>query len=146
MTIRLAIWPNAYRVAPASGSVWGPSKNIEGHFSDFHSPHLGAQSRILRSRSVTSGFRESRQYWKNADRPNRIDVAFRRIRMHARPEFREILIAQRIRHWHSITRCRLIAPKIPPSRARKNYWRLCKSYPEVMAKLGLTEASVYDPL
>jgi hypothetical protein len=67
-------------------------------------------------------------------------------KMHARPEFREILIAQRIRHWHSITRCRLIAPKIPPSRARKNYWRLCKSYPEVMAKLGLTEASVYDPL
>jgi hypothetical protein len=67
-------------------------------------------------------------------------------KMHVRPEFRQILIAQKMRRWHGIARCRLIAPKVPSSRARKNYWRLCKSYPEVMAKLGLTEASVYDPL
>jgi hypothetical protein len=64
--------------------------------------------------------------------------------MHARPEFHEVLIAQKIRHWHSIARCRLIAPKVPSSRARKNYWRLCKAYPQVMTKLGLSEIAVYQ--
>jgi hypothetical protein len=40
----------------------------------------------------------------------------------------------------------LFDPKCPPSRARKNYWRLYARYPEIAAKLGLTVLSVYDPL
>ena len=56
MTIRLAIWPNAYRVAPASGSVWGPSKNIEWQFRNFQAIYLGAEFAAFSHRSVISGF------------------------------------------------------------------------------------------
>jgi hypothetical protein len=56
LTIRLAIWPNAYRVAPASGSVWGPSKNIEGQFRNFQAIYLGAEFAAFSHRSVISGF------------------------------------------------------------------------------------------
>jgi len=45
-----------------------------------------------------------------------------------------------------VARCPILAPKCPPSRARKNYWRLYARYPEIAARLGLTELSVYDPL
>jgi hypothetical protein len=66
--------------------------------------------------------------------------------MHARPQIRELLIAQKLKHWSMVARCPLLDLKCKPSRARKNYWRLYARYPEIAARLGLTELSVYDPL
>jgi hypothetical protein len=66
--------------------------------------------------------------------------------MNARQEIRLILVAQKLRRWSMVARCPLLDPKCPPARARKNYWRLHARYPEIAAKLGLTELSVYDPL
>jgi len=63
--------------------------------------------------------------------------------MHARPQSREILIAQRMTRWLRIAKYPHIASKCPPARARKNYWRLCARYPELMQRLGLNEFSVY---
>ena len=63
--------------------------------------------------------------------------------MHARPQFREILIAQRMTRWLKIAKYPYLASKCPPARARKNYWRLCARYPELMQRLGLNEFSVY---
>jgi hypothetical protein len=64
--------------------------------------------------------------------------------MHARPQFREILIAQRMTRWLRIAKYPHIDPRCPPARARRNYWRLCKAHPEVMTKLGLSEIAVYQ--
>ena len=66
--------------------------------------------------------------------------------MNARQEIRQILIAKKLRHWSMVARFPLFDPQCPPSRARKNYWRLYARYPEIAARLGLTELSVYDPL
>ena len=45
LTIRLAVVrPNAYRVAPASGSVWGLSNAIAEQFSDFQFPYIESTS------------------------------------------------------------------------------------------------------
>jgi hypothetical protein len=66
--------------------------------------------------------------------------------MNARPKIRLILVAKKLRHWSLVSRCPILAPKCPPARARKNYWRLYARYPEIAAKLGLTELSVYDPV
>jgi len=64
--------------------------------------------------------------------------------MNARPQIRERLLELKIRRWCSIARCPLIAPKCPPSQARKNYWRLCSRYPHIMRRLQLSEVSVYE--
>jgi len=63
--------------------------------------------------------------------------------MHARPRIREVIIAKKMRRWVLISVCRGIDPSYPRSRARKNFWRLIQRYPEIAAKLGLNEASVY---
>ena len=144
LTIRLAVVrPNAYRVAPASGSVWGLSNAIAEQFSDFQFPYIeststcrfeyGGELPLLRmsSNSVKiAGYRLD-------------GTAFRRCYMHARPQFREILIAQRMTRWLRIAKYPHIASKCPPARARKNYWRLCARYPELKQRLGLNEFSVY---
>jgi len=62
--------------------------------------------------------------------------------MRARPEVKEAMIAAKIRRWRTIAK----NPQgfdIPPAIARRNYWRLCKRYPEIMEKLGYTSTSVY---
>jgi hypothetical protein len=66
--------------------------------------------------------------------------------MHARATIRPHLIAIRLRRWWLISRHPSVNPACPPPRARKNFWRLCRKYPEVAAQLGLTELSVFDPL
>jgi hypothetical protein len=37
----------------------------------------------------------------------------------------------------------LVDPSYSRDRARKNFWRLLRSYPEIAAKLGLNDGSVY---
>jgi hypothetical protein len=64
--------------------------------------------------------------------------------MHARPQIREILIARKMRHWCMVAKYPLIDRTCPPARARRNFWKLCQRYPELMRKLGLTPASVYQ--
>jgi hypothetical protein len=64
--------------------------------------------------------------------------------MHVRPEFREILIAKKMRRWCNIARWCPLDRRCPPARARKNYWRLCAKYPHIMRRLGLNPASVYE--
>lgn len=65
--------------------------------------------------------------------------------MHARPEIREILIIQKLRRWVMIAKYPAINPSCPPSRARRNFHRLCARHPQIAAKLGMTAASVYTP-
>jgi len=66
--------------------------------------------------------------------------------MHARPQIREHLLAAKMKRWAMIARCPLIDPSCPPARARRNFWRLCASHPDIMAKLQMNMLSVFDPL
>jgi hypothetical protein len=63
--------------------------------------------------------------------------------MNARPQFRNILIAKKLRRWCLIAQHPSINRNCSPARARRNYWRLFAKYPELAASLGLTETSVY---
>lgn len=63
--------------------------------------------------------------------------------MNARPTVKEILIARKLQRWSLIARHKFIEPSFPRARARKNYWRLFRKYPEIAARLGLNEGSVY---
>ena len=66
--------------------------------------------------------------------------------MNARKIVRDTIIRKKFIYWKDVAHnpdyykgkgtC-------PPSRARKNYWRLCARYPEIMMKLGWDEGSVY---
>ena len=64
--------------------------------------------------------------------------------MHARPEIREVLIGMKLRRWCLISTHPFVDKSCPPARARRNYWRLLAKYPEIAAKLGLSEISVYE--
>jgi hypothetical protein len=64
--------------------------------------------------------------------------------MHARKEIRDILISKKIRHWYWVARCPLVDPRCPPTKARRNYWRLFTRYTHIAAALKLTYLSVYD--
>jgi hypothetical protein len=63
--------------------------------------------------------------------------------MNARPRIREILIGKTMQRWSMIARHNFIDPAYPRSRARRNFWRLLRAYPEIAARLGLNEGSVY---
>jgi hypothetical protein len=62
--------------------------------------------------------------------------------MRARPEIRDFLIAFKIKRWKTIARNSSAFGGYSVSQARKNYWRLCARYPEVMKHLGLSATSV----
>jgi hypothetical protein len=47
-----------------------------------------------------------------------------------------------MKYWLDIAQCPLVNLRVPTWRARKNFWFLCRKYPEIAAALGLTEASV----
>jgi hypothetical protein len=63
--------------------------------------------------------------------------------MHARQQIRDILIAKKMRRWSLIAQYPLVDPSCPPSRARRNFWKLLNRYPELARRLGLSAASVY---
>jgi hypothetical protein len=63
--------------------------------------------------------------------------------MRARPEIRDILVAKKLRRWLLIAHHPFVDRSCPPSRARRNFWRLLKKHPQIAAKLGMTIASVY---
>ena len=64
--------------------------------------------------------------------------------MHARKPVRDILVARKMRRWCDIARCPSLDRRYKPGRARKNYWYLWRKYPEIAAKLGLHEWSVFE--
>jgi hypothetical protein len=63
--------------------------------------------------------------------------------MHARPEIRQMLIAQKLKRWSLIARIPTIDPSCPPARARRNYWRLFAKHRDLANRLGLSLTSVY---
>jgi hypothetical protein len=63
--------------------------------------------------------------------------------VHARPQIREILIINKLKRWALISKYPSVDPTCPPSRARRNFHRLCARYPEIAAKIGMTAVSVY---
>jgi hypothetical protein len=62
--------------------------------------------------------------------------------MRARPEIRDFLIASKVKRWKTIALNPLAFGGYSVSQARRNYWKLCARYPEIVKKLGLTESSV----
>jgi hypothetical protein len=63
--------------------------------------------------------------------------------MHARQEIRQCLIEIKMARWCRIATWYPLDRSCLPSRARKNFWRLIKAYPETAQRLGYTAASVY---
>lgn len=63
--------------------------------------------------------------------------------MHARPEICKILIASKMKRWILIARYPFVDKTCPPSRARRNFWRLLSKHPDIAAELGLSATSVY---
>jgi hypothetical protein len=63
--------------------------------------------------------------------------------MNARRAIRDIIIAKKMQRGSLIGRYRFIEPSFPRARARRHYWRFLRKYPEVGARLGLNEGSVY---
>jgi hypothetical protein len=70
-------------------------------------------------------------------------VFVEKLRMHARPQDKEILLAHKLQKWARIARYEYVEPNYPRAKARKNYWRLYHRYPEIAARIGLHEWSVY---
>jgi hypothetical protein len=64
--------------------------------------------------------------------------------MNARKPIRDAIIGKKILHWRNAARSPNFYKTISPSRARRNFWRLCSNYPDIARRLGLDEASVYD--
>jgi hypothetical protein len=62
--------------------------------------------------------------------------------MRARPEVRDGLIAFKIGRWKTIALNPSAFGGYSVTQARKNYWRLCSQYPEIMNRLGLSATSV----
>jgi hypothetical protein len=64
--------------------------------------------------------------------------------VNARPEIRQRLIEIKMARWRSVANYPYLAPRCPPARARRNFWRLIKAYPETAQRLGYTATSVYE--
>jgi hypothetical protein len=66
--------------------------------------------------------------------------------MSARKEIRYHLIAERMHYWLKVARSPLANMKCPAWRARRNFWHLCRKYPDLSRRLGLDELSVLQPI
>jgi hypothetical protein len=63
--------------------------------------------------------------------------------MRARPQIRDVLVAKKLRRWLLIAHHPFVDRSCPPSRARRNYWRLLAKHSELANRLGLSITSVY---
>jgi hypothetical protein len=63
--------------------------------------------------------------------------------MNCREQIREHLIAEKMRYWLMIARTPSIKPHIPKSRARRNFWYLCRKHDDLAKRLRLSEVSVF---
>jgi hypothetical protein len=62
--------------------------------------------------------------------------------MNARKIVRDAINRKKLLHWKTVALNPSHYGDIPASRAKKNYWRLCSRYPEIMMQLRLNEGSV----
>ena len=60
--------------------------------------------------------------------------------MHVKDENRPYLIAARMKRWLEIVRTPLLDLRCPAWKARRNYLKLVRRYPEIANALGYTEA------
>jgi hypothetical protein len=99
---------------------------------------------------------KSHQYWETSNlrlERARIEVASGNAQnnfleentvMNARKPIRDAIIRKTFWRWKALALNQsAYGQSCPPSRARKNFWRLCARYPEIADKLGLNEGSVY---
>jgi len=54
------------------------------------------------------------------------------------------IIEIKMAKWCRRAKYKFLDPTCPPSKARRNYWRLCKAHPDIMRRMGLSEISVYQ--
>jgi hypothetical protein len=66
--------------------------------------------------------------------------------MNARKEIRYHLIAECMHYWLKVALAPGTNPKCPTWRARRNFWHLCRKYPDLSRCLGLDELSVLQPI
>jgi hypothetical protein len=66
--------------------------------------------------------------------------------MNARKEIRYHLLAERMTYWLMVARTPLMNTKCPTWRARRNFWYLCRKYPDLSRCLGVNELSVLEPI
>jgi predicted transposase YbfD/YdcC len=64
-------------------------------------------------------------------------------KMNCREQIREHLLAEKMKFWLMIARTPSIKPNIPKWRARRNYWFLCRKYPDLSRRIGCDETSVF---
>jgi hypothetical protein len=70
------------------------------------------------------------------------DRDWQMIRDHLVPP--SIRIERRMQRWLLVAKYPSIDPRCPPSRARRNFWRLIKSHPKIASRLSLTAVCVYE--
>ena len=63
--------------------------------------------------------------------------------MNCGEKIRDHLIIERMRRWLMIARTPLIEPRVPKWQARKNFWYLCRKYPDLCRRAGYDETSVF---
>jgi hypothetical protein len=63
--------------------------------------------------------------------------------MNARPEIRDALLVQRMKHWLIRARYPSVGNGYPAWKSRKNYWSLVRRHRALAARHGLTETSVF---
>jgi hypothetical protein len=58
-------------------------------------------------------------------------------------QIRDILVAKKLKRWLLVARYPFVDRTCPPSKARRNYWRLFAKHSELATRLGLSITSVY---
>ena len=87
------------------------------------------------------GFKKIQQHWEIAV-ADLIGTALSEAHGECK-EIRERIIEIKMAKWRRRAKYKF-DPSCPPSKARRNYWRLCKARPDIMRRMGLSEISVYQ--
>ena len=112
--------------------------------------HLISRTSKAKSRKTVSAWRGSEVLWFQSTVP-RFPVKTgahsphgeNSQEMNCREEIREHLIAEKMKFWLMIARTPVIKPNIPTWRARRNFWYLCRKYPDLSRRIGCDETSVF---
>jgi len=64
--------------------------------------------------------------------------------MHASPQVRDVILANKMRHWLGVIRQPLSDKRCSTSRARRNFLKLVRKHRSLAASLGLSEMSAFD--
>ena len=64
--------------------------------------------------------------------------------MRARPEIRNALLVEKMKHWLNVARMPYLNKGISRSYARRRYWTLVRKYPAIAAAARLTETTILE--